>query len=514
MGYVVEDGPASVNGFRAGIYSYPQEDRTVVVLMNTRPRRFVGLRGRLQRGGGALRSPVRLALRPIGWLAIRGAGGVIPVVRVSLPRRLMGRSDSRFVLGIRIAGRVRHDVVRATVLVNCCHAGTKGISVMDYARRLDGLRQTMQKRGIDLAVYGPCPNFQYLTGVLVDWRGAPDLQPAGDLLLVPREGSAVRIASGRYATDGCPIADVLQYDAAVGYKDLMRTILRDRAVEVRKLALGAYLPTPVVTAAIEATGHPELCDASHLLDPLRAIKEPEEVALLRKVARLTDEAMMTVVRGIMEGVSQFDLRLEIEAEGRRRGATDVSFGPWAGYVKSGSSATFPGLAKGQVTDYPVDKGLVANTAITFDVGFVWNGYCSDWGRSVYWGTAPEHTRNAYAALRQAVVETVAEMKDGNTRACDVYPAIERRLDALGFGDEMRARLAPGRTVGHQIGTEVHENPWLRPDSEEPLRAGMVMCIEPKLWLPGEYYLRLEEMVHITETGAEFLTEFDRELFEL
>ena len=79
---------------------------------------------------------------------------------------------------------------------------------------------------------------------------------------------------------------------------------------------------------------------------------------------------------------------------------------------------------------------------------------------------------------------------------------------------MRARLAPSRVVGHQIGAEVHENPWLQPDSEEPLRAGMVMCIEPKLWLPGEYYLRLEEMVHVTKTGAEFLTNFDRELFEL
>ena len=138
---------------------------------------------------------------------------------------------------------------------------------MDYARRLDGLRQAMQQRGIDLAMYGPCPNFQYLTGVLVDWRGAPDLQPAGDLLLVPREGSAVRIASGRYATDGCPIKDVLQYDAAVGYTDLVRSILSEQAVEVRKLALGAYLPTPVVTAAIEATGHPEPVSYTHLTLP-------------------------------------------------------------------------------------------------------------------------------------------------------------------------------------------------------------------------------------------------------
>jgi Xaa-Pro aminopeptidase len=75
-------------------------------------------------------------------------------------------------------------------------------------------------------------------------------------------------------------------------------------------------------------------------------------------------------------------------------------------------------------------------------------------------------------------------------------------------------LGTVQAVGHQIGTEVHENPWLAPRFEEPLRAGMVLCIEPKLWYPGEYYLRLEEMVHITETGAEFLTTFDHDLFEL
>jgi Xaa-Pro aminopeptidase len=379
---------------------------------------------------------------------------------------------------------------------------------MEYQRRLDGLRQEMRQRDIDLVLYGPCPNYQYLTGIQVDWRLAPDLQPPGELVLVPQDGEPVLIVSGKYAADSCPYGNSQQYDPSAGYMGMLSSGIKGLSIEVHKLGLGSYLPTQAVTAAISATKHPELCDASHLMDHLRMIKEPEEIECLRKVAQLTDDVMVEVIGKIREGVSQIDLMLEIEVEAHRRGATDVSFGPWACFVKSGSSPT------NQVTDYPVEQGLVANTAITFDVGFVMNGYCSDWGRSVYWGTPPENVKNAYAALRQSVVETVAEMEDGNMRACDVYPAIERRLDTSGFGDQIRARLASTRTMGHQIGTEVHENPWLQPDVEEPLRAGMVMCIEPKLWLPGEYYLRLEEMVHITETGAEFLTHFDRELFEL
>jgi len=379
---------------------------------------------------------------------------------------------------------------------------------MDYKRRINGLQQAMEQQQIELVIYGPCPNYQYLTGIPVDWRGAPDLQPPGDLLLIPQRGDPVLIVSGAYASDGCPIKTVYPYDPSVGYEGMVCFVTRNLSIDVQRLALGSYLPIPAVTAIIKETKNPELCDASHLMDHLRAIKEPEEVEALRQVARLTDDVMMKVVRNIEEGVSQMDLMFEMETQARRMGASDVSFEPWACFVQSGSPAT------NQVTDYPIEQGLVANTAITFDVGFVMNGYCSDWGRNVYWGTPPERVKQAHAALRQSVVETVAEMKDGTMRACDIYPAIEKRLDTFGFGDEMRARLIPNKIMGHQIGTEVHENPWLKPDSDELLRAGMVMCIEPKLWLPGEYYLRLEEMVHITETGAEFLTNFDRELFEL
>jgi len=380
---------------------------------------------------------------------------------------------------------------------------------MDYQRRIDGLQSTMGQQGIDLVLYGSCPNFQYLTGIPADWRLAPDHRPDGDLVVVPIAGEPVVIASSNYPTDGCPFESIHPYDRSSGYLGMLRDIVKKLGIDVQTLGLGSYLPTPAVTAAIAASGgQAKLRDASRLMDQLRKFKEPEEIEALRKVAQLTDDVMMRVVRGIREGVSQLDLMFEIEMEARRGGATDVSFDPWACFVKSGSAPT------NQVTDYPVTQGLVADTAITFDVGFVMDGYCSDWGRSVYWGTAPETSKNAYAALRQSVVETVAEMSDGCMRACDVYPAIEAKLDALGFGDQMRARLGSAGIIGHQIGTEVHENPWLRPDVEEPLRAGMVMCIEPKLWLPGEYYLRLEEMVHVTKTGAEFLTTFDRELFEL
>lgn len=379
---------------------------------------------------------------------------------------------------------------------------------MNYRRRLNGLQSEMIKKNIDLVLYGAGPNFQYLTGLSVNWRIAPDLRPSGTIVFIPINGDPILLLSEEDNPGTCPIKDVHIYDKSLGYSTMIESIIDNLGIRVSKIALGSYLPVRAATAALAATGNPEVQDASNLMDHLRMIKEPEEIELLRQAAQLTDEVMLKVVRNIKDGVSQFDLILEIEMQARRMGASDVSFPSWACFVKSGSPPT------DQVSDYPVDKGLAADTAITFDVGFVMNGYCSDWGRSVYWGTPPAHAKKAHAALRTSVVDTVAELKDGNMKACDIYPAIEKKLDALGFADRMRARLASVKIMGHQIGTEVHEDPWLRPDVDDTLRAGMVMCIEPKLWFPGEYYFRLEEMVHITETGAEFLTNFDREMFEL
>ena len=153
------------------------------------------------------------------------------------------------------------------------------------------------------------------------------------------------------------------------------------------------------------------------------------------------------------------------------------------------------------------------TAIAFDIGFVSDGYCSDFGRSLYFGPVPGHIRGAYEALQQAVVDVVAAMRPGGIRMCDLFPTVERTLDSLGYGDYLRARL-PDKILGHNIGIDIHENPWINPLFEMPLQAGMVMAVEPKLWHSGQYYLRVEDIVLVGENSSEFLTTFDRKTFEL
>jgi Xaa-Pro aminopeptidase len=157
--------------------------------------------------------------------------------------------------------------------------------------------------------------------------------------------------------------------------------------------------------------------------------------------------------------------------------------------------------------------LERGTSIAFDVGFVVEGYCSDWGRSFYLGEPEENVSKAYAALQTAVLETIGAVGEDIHRVNEFFPHIEKVLDREGFGNYLRARL-PNGMVGHQIGVEVHEDPWLMPGNSQELVDGMVFCVEPKLWLKGEYYLRVEDMILIKNGEAESLTNYDRMKFIL
>ena len=380
---------------------------------------------------------------------------------------------------------------------------------MDFERRLKGLQERMEERGFDLAVYGACPNFQYLTGLPVEWRRGRDLVEPESNVFVPVEGEPIlTLSEGSMGhAEASRIKDVRQAETGKDYGKTLDELASALNWEGGRVGVGESLWSSTWLGVARAFEGARFRRGDELMGHLRMIKEPAEIELLRRAGRLTDEAMEKTISGIRDGVSMRELRLEIEMAGRSLGASDVSFPSSTGFVRSGSEPNE------NIYNYESDEGLVPGTCIWFDVGFVLDGYCSDWGRSVYLGTPNGEVKKAYEALQRAVVETVDEMYEGSMRVCEIFDRIEASLDRDGYGDYLRARL-PHRTVGHQIGVEVHEPPWLRPGNEDTLQEGMVMCLEPKLWRDGEYYLRVEDMVLVRKDGAEFLTNFDRELFEL
>jgi Xaa-Pro aminopeptidase len=291
------------------------------------------------------------------------------------------------------------------------------------------------------------------------------------------------------------------------FRPAVRDIIKDLVEDPKKVAVGEYTWSTMVLSLAQYCKGAKFSSAEGILDDLRCIKSQDEIVKLRNVAELTDDVMEVVINELEEGDTMGETTLKIERLGRMQRATDISFPTTAGFCKSDSKSTE------EVFNYDKNQGLEDNTSIAFDVGFVLDGYCSDWGRSLYFGDPGDHIANAYPSLMMAVMETMEAIGDDIQKVNEIFPHIEKICDREGYGSYLRKRLPDG-VVGHQIGVEVHENPWLKPSNDNYLENGMVFCMEPKLWNKGEYYLRVEDMVLIKNGKAESLTTYDRERFIL
>ena len=377
----------------------------------------------------------------------------------------------------------------------------------DYRKRLEKLQGLMEEQGLDLVVYGASPDFQYLTGTLVEWRKHRDLNYPADSVFVPRQGEPIIVAGMGNAgkIKECWIEDQRPLGMFEDLKPTVKQIMADLDYP-KTIGVGEYTWGSMVLAVANYSNGAKFRSAEGLMDGMRMIKDSYEIEKLRRVAKLTEAVMGKVIDELDEESTMLNTCIKIEQLGKGLGATDISFPPTAGFCKSGSEPV-------GVFNYEPEQPLEPKTAIAFDIGFVLDGYCSDWGRSVYYGEPEEHIEKAYPALMTSVVETVDAIGGEVQRVDQIFDHIEKVCDREGYKDRLLERL-PNRMVGHQIGVEVHEDPWLKPDQSQELVDGMVFCVEPKLWHRGEYYLRVEDMILIKNGKAESLTTFNRELFQL
>ncbi len=375
---------------------------------------------------------------------------------------------------------------------------------MDHMKRLGKLQDQLVFRDIDALVYGTGANFTYFTGLGVHWhRDSEPQEPTCFLLMAQDEEPRVLLHSAWEHLAGASPVPVEIISSRYELLTALATYLKGmRYVGTSQRAEGFIreLLRPVLL-------HTQCFDAEEVGARIRWIKEPEEIAFLRQLNAMSDRVMEVVVEQIRPPITQLQLQRLVVETGLALGADDISFPPTAGFVKSGLEARENPFV------YPKDKPLVPGSSISFDFGFIKDNYCSDYGRSFYSGPAPDHISAAYRALQASVVHLIERMNPGELKINQMFDVIEEALDERGYGDRLRARL-PQRGLGHNIGVDLHETPRLRPETDVWLQPGMVMAIEPKLLHAGEYYLRVEDIVLITPTGAESLTTFDRDRFEL
>ena len=221
---------------------------------------------------------------------------------------------------------------------------------------------------------------------------------------------------------------------------------------------------------------------------LREIKDDDEIGMIRRAANLGCELFDGVLERIQAGASEIDVALDLEYGARQNGAEGMSFET---IVASGKRSALP---HGRATA----QKLPRRGFVTLDFGVVLGGYCSDMTRTVHIGRASRRARDVYDAVLEAQEQAVAAVAPGV--ACAAVDEAARSV-------LKRAKLGKwfSHSTGHGVGLEIHEGPRLAAKVDQVLEPGMVITIEPGVYLPDEFGVRIEDMVLVTENGGEVLT---------
>ena len=378
--------------------------------------------------------------------------------------------------------------------------------------RIEKAVAELKKNGLDAVVYAQSANFQYLLEAndywwqrscdtnIMGYSSAYNLPDA--LLYLNVKGEYQIIANHRnrdYFLHRYPGHVTCSYMDQ--YEDALAPFIKEKKIVV-SVSCSKYLEE-ILKAIDEEI---EVVDGENLLKDVRCYKDPDEIEAIRKICKFTDDAVMYVVKNLKEGMTQREAENLLVEYGYKNGVEDLSFPPTIGF-KTQNTITTQIYAL-----YDRDWKLVPQTGIACDVGFMNNGYCSDWGRTFYYGKAPEICKKGYAALNEAILHMVKNIVPYKTNINELYRMVADKVEELGFIENLRYRDI--EMLGHQIGIDCHEFPMVNKDYDFILKPGMTFAVEPKMWFENEMYMRVEDIVLITETGAEILTNFLRDLFEI
>ncbi|MGE5485019.1 MAG: M24 family metallopeptidase [Ignavibacteriales bacterium] len=237
--------------------------------------------------------------------------------------------------------------------------------------------------------------------------------------------------------------------------------------------------------------------ASSLLRVLRRVKDPEEMLMLRKSARLADAVLQAVLPRIRSGMTESDVAWLLQREVRGRGGEGFAFPP---LVASGPNSALPHYQAGS-------REIQDGDVLLIDFGCVVDGYCSDMTRMVVLGPPPRRLMEVYATVRRAYEEAMKAVRPG--AVCqDIDGAARRVIIESGYEDYFVHR------TGHGIGLDYHEEPYIVEGNTGALVPGMAFSVEPGIYLPGQFGVRLEDIVLVGERGADNLGGFPRELVEI
>lgn len=357
---------------------------------------------------------------------------------------------------------------------------------MDFSGRLQQACAEVAKARLDGLLLTHLPNIRYLCG----FTGS-----AGVLLLGERK--PVFYTDGRYTEQAREevrgaVVKIVKGKSAIA----VASAWISRQSPVRRLGFEASHVTVAERQQLaEALSRRvKLIEANPIVERLRMVKGPAEIEKIRDACHLSVRVWTEKSKVIRKAVRECQIAGELEFAARQAGAEQMAFPT---IVAGGARSALP---HGRASDAQIPP----SGFVVCDFGVILAGYCSDMTRTVYIGRPGEQQRRVYEAVQEAQQAAIDRVKPGVALG-EVDGAARKLLKAR------RLDRFFSHSTGHGLGLEVHEAPRVAAGQKDPLKPGMVITIEPGVYLPGEFGVRIEDTVVVTEAGCEILTPCSKDL---
>lgn len=377
---------------------------------------------------------------------------------------------------------------------------------MNDNERLTEFQQLLAGQA-DLAFFPLSADLQYLTGIPRDipnfgavlhpgaWLEGVWLTPQHEpLLALPRMTAEFGGLSGLSGVKIRVLSD--HDDPAKMVQGFLETFNLPSSPRV---AIGNSTHGSTVSALNALTPGATFISATELLGPMRAVKSGAEIEVMRKAGELTEVAFKEVVAKLEHGMLELDIVSEVDYQLRKHGSLGPSF--TTSLYTSGPNHP---LLFGQ-RQATWKRVLTPPVSILFDFGAILDGYCYDYGRTVFFGEPNEEMQTIHNLVMTSQATGIAALKNDGTTAAEADKAARDVMVAGGYGAEFRHRL------GHSIGLDVHEPPFLTASDSTILKEGMLFTVEPSITQFETFSARVEDVVVVRPGGGEKLTNGYQEL---
>ncbi len=377
---------------------------------------------------------------------------------------------------------------------------------MNYQQRLAAFQSHLVGQA-ELAFLPLSADLQYLTGVPRDIPNFGAVLHPGDWLegawLTPEHEPILALSRMTAEFGGLANLKGVQIRVLSDFDDpsaMVAGFINEFGLrEDARVAISDSTHGATVSALNELLPHASFSSATALLQPLRAVKSDDEIAVMRQAGELTEQAFGEVLKRLEHGMTELDVVTEVDHQLRKHGSLGPSF--TTSLYNSGPNHP---LLFGQ-RQATWKRVLTPPVAILFDFGAIFEGYCYDYGRTVFFGEPGDDYQTIFQLIMQSQAAGIAALQAGSMTTSQADQAARDVLVEAGYGAEFRHRL------GHAIGLDVHERPFLTAGDNTPLEDGMLFTIEPSITQFETFSCRVEDVVVARPDGGEPLTQGFREM---